>query len=277
MIEPRQDSPAPKPAEGPRAHKSREDFRSYESPARTTVRELYRLNHQHQTYALGEAKRKEYLGLRRATMGVWEAMEYLDTLVDDSDPDIELSQLEHLLQTAEAIRADGHPDWFVLTGLVHDLGKVLCLWGEPQWAVVGDTFPVGCGFRPTIVYPELFAANPDTREKRFRGRLGVYEEGCGLANVRLSWGHDEYMYHVVKDQLPEPALYVIRYHSFYAAHRERDYEDLMDDRDKRMFEWVRAYNPYDLYSKSPVPKDAATLRPYYEALIAKYLPAPLRF
>ena len=35
------------------------------------------------------------------------------TLVDDSDPDIELDQLQHLLQTAEAIRQDGHPDWFV--------------------------------------------------------------------------------------------------------------------------------------------------------------------
>ena len=36
--------------------------------------------------------------------------------------------------------------WFVLVGLIHDLGKVLCLFGEPQWAVVGDTFPVGCAF-----------------------------------------------------------------------------------------------------------------------------------
>ena len=265
------------PPDGLKPHKARQDYRNYESPARATVRELYRLNHQHQTYAFGEAKRKEYLGLRRRQLGVWEAMEYLDTLVDDSDPDIELSQLEHLLQTAEAIRADGHPDWFVLTGLVHDLGKVLCLWDEPQWAVVGDTFPVGCGFRSSVVYPELFASNPDAQEERFQGRLGIYEEGCGLANVRLSWGHDEYMYHVVKDHLPEPALYMIRYHSFYAAHRERDYEDLMDERDKRMFEWVRAYNPYDLYSKSPEPKDAQALRPYYEALIAKYLPGKLRF
>ena len=38
-------------------------------------------------------------------MGVWEAMEYLNTLVDDSDPDTDLTQIEHLLQTAEAIRA----------------------------------------------------------------------------------------------------------------------------------------------------------------------------
>lgn len=257
--------------------KARQDFRNFDRPSRATVRELYRLNHKHQTYDFVEAKRKEFLGLDRMRMGVWEAMEYLDTLVDDSDPDIELSQLDHLLQTAEAIRADGHPDWFVLTGLIHDLGKVLCKWGEPQWAVVGDTFPVGCGFRESIVYPELFADNPDLRQSRFQGLRGVYEEGCGLAKVRLSWGHDDYMYHVVKDYLPEPALYMIRYHSFYAAHRERDYEDLMDEHDRRMFEWVRTYNPYDLYSKSPTPPDATELRPYYEQLIARFLPAKLRW
>jgi inositol oxygenase len=48
-------------------------------------------------------------------------------VVDESDPDIELPQIAHRLQTAEAIRADGHPDWFVLTGFVHDLCKVLRL------------------------------------------------------------------------------------------------------------------------------------------------------
>ena len=74
-------------------------------------------------------------------MSVVDALTFLNTLIDDSDPDIELDQLQHLLQTSEAIRADGHEDWFVLTGLIHDLGKVLCLFGEPQWAVVGDTFP----------------------------------------------------------------------------------------------------------------------------------------
>ena len=63
-------------------------------------------------------------------MGIWEAMEYLNTLVDDSDPDTELTQIEHLMQTAEAIRADGHPRWFILTGLIHDLGKILCLLGR---------------------------------------------------------------------------------------------------------------------------------------------------
>ncbi|MBC8001570.1 MAG: inositol oxygenase, partial [Opitutaceae bacterium] len=114
--------------------KKKEQFRNYEAEARPTVREFYRINHQQQTYDFVQAKKMEFLSLSRLQMGIWEAMEYLNTLVDDSDPDTDLSQLEHLLQTAEQIRADGHPRWFILTGLIHDLGKMLCLYGEPQWA-----------------------------------------------------------------------------------------------------------------------------------------------
>ena len=98
-------------------------------------------------------------------------MEFLNTLVDDSDPDTDLSQIEHLMQTAEAIRADGHPRWFILTGLIHDLGKILCLFGEPQWAVVGDTFPVGCRYSDKIVFPEFFADNPDSQVPEYQTPL----------------------------------------------------------------------------------------------------------
>jgi inositol oxygenase len=255
--------------------RAKEEFRNYEAPARDTVREFYRLNHQYQTYDFVMKKREEFLKFNRKQLTVWEAMEFLNTLVDDSDPDIELDQLQHLLQTAEAIRQDGHPDWFVLTGFIHDMGKVLCLFGEPQWAVVGDTFPVGCRFSEKIVYPEFFAANPDSKDSRYNTPYGIYEPGCGLKNVTMSWGHDEYLYQITKDFLPEPALYMIRYHSFYAQHREHAYEHLMDDHDREMFEWVKKFNPYDLYSKSPVPPVATELRPYYEDLISRYLPASI--
>ena len=252
-------------------------FRNYDAPARASVRELYRQNHEGQTLDFVRARKKQYLGLDRKRMTAWEALEFLDTLVDDSDPDLDLSQIQHALQTAEAIRKDGHPRWFVATGLVHDLGKVLCLFGEPQWAVVGDTFPVGCAFSPRIVYPELFEGNPDRAVPAYQTRLGIYEEGCGLDAVHLSWGHDEYLYQVLKDHLPEEALYMIRYHSFYPAHREGEYGFLMNDRDRSMFEWVRAFNPYDLYSKSAVPPDRKTLEPYYRELVAEFFPEPLRF
>ncbi len=256
--------------------KAKEEFRNYEAPARDTVKEFYRLNHTYQTYDFVMEKRNEFLKFDRKEMPVWKAMEFLNTLVDDSDPDIELDQLQHLLQTGEAIRRDGHPDWFVLTGFIHDMGKVLCLFGEPQWAVVGDTFPVGCKHSDKIVYPEFFALNPDSTNEKYNTKYGVYSHGCGLRNVQMSWGHDEYLYQITKDYLPESALYMIRYHSFYAQHREHAYEHLMDDHDREMFEWVKKFNPYDLYSKNPVPPKVDELKPYYEDLIAKYLPATVK-
>jgi inositol oxygenase len=252
-------------------------YRQYEDPARDTVKEFYRLNHTFQTYDFVQAKRADYLRFNRKEMTVWDAFEFLNKLVDDSDPDTDLSQFQHLLQTAEAIRHDGHPDWMVLTGLMHDMGKVLCLFGEPQWAVVGDTFPVGCAYTNKIVYPEFFSANPDFENPIYNTRLGVYKEGCGLRNVTMSWGHDEYVYNMLKDYLPEPALYMLRYHSFYAWHREGEYGYLLDQHDREMLKWVDLFNPYDLYSKNPVAPDWEKLKTYYESLVKKYLPTYLKF
>ena len=257
--------------------KEQEAFRNYSASTPPVVREFYRLNHTYQTRDFVLQKKREYTGLNRCEMGVWEALEFLNTLVDDSDPDTDLSQIEHNLQTAEAIRRDGHPRWMVLTGLIHDLGKVLCLWGEPQWAVVGDTFPVGCAWSKKIVFPEFFSDNPDRLVPQYQTKNGVYEEGGGLDKVDMSWGHDEYLYHVVKDHLPEPALYMIRYHSCYPIHREHEYGHLMNDQDREMFQWVDKFNPYDLYSKGHDKPSATKLRPYYEELIREYFPEKLRF
>jgi inositol oxygenase len=253
------------------------DFRKFDDSAPDGVREFYRLNHAGQTREFVLAKKRQYSARTRAGMGIWEALDYLNTLVDESDPDTDLSQIEHNLQTAEAIRRDGHPRWMVLTGLLHDLGKVLCLYGEPQWAVVGDTFPVGCAWSDKIVFPEFFKDNPDSRVPRYQTRLGVYDEGCGLDNVDLSWGHDEYLYQVMKDYLPEEGLYMIRYHSFYPGHRERAYDCLMNDKDRAMFEWVRKFNPYDLYSKSAERPKLADVKPYYDELVHEYFPAKIAF
>ena len=93
----------------------------------------------------------------------------------------------------------------------------------------------------------------------------------------MSWGHDEYLYHILKDYLPEPALYMIRYHSFYSQHREGAYDHLMSAHDHEMFKWVEKFNPYDLYSKAPTPPNVKELRPYYEDLAAKFLPDTLKF
>jgi inositol oxygenase len=257
--------------------KKTEEYRNYEDPVRDTVREFYRLNHTYQTYEFVKQKQKEYLSFDKKEMPVWDAFQFLNQLVDDSDPDTDLDQFQHLLQTSEAIRRDGHPDWMVLVGLMHDMGKVLCLFGEPQWAVVGDTFPVGCAYSDKIIYPEYFVNNPDYNDPRYNTKYGVYEPNCGLRKVDMSWGHDEYIYHMMKDYIPEPGLYMLRYHSFYAWHREGAYDHLLDDHDREMLKWVKLFNPYDLYSKSPEPPDWNKLKGYYTELIDKYLPKTLKF
>ncbi len=257
--------------------KSTTEFRNYDEPVRDTVKEFYRLNHKYQTYDFVQEKRNDFLQFSRKEMTVWDAFDFLNKLVDDSDPDTDLTQLQHLLQTSEAIRKDGHPDWMVLTGLMHDLGKVLCLFGEPQWAVVGDTFPVGCAYSDKIVYPEYFKNNPDFNNIIYQSKYGVYKPNCGLRNVIMSWGHDEYIFQLMKDYLPEEGLYMLRFHSFYSWHREGAYEHLLDDHDKEMLKWVQLFNPYDLYSKSPEPPDWDKLKSYYENLVKKYLPETLKF
>jgi inositol oxygenase len=80
------------------------------------VVKFYQEQHEKQTVASVIEKRKRFSSLNHAKMGVWDALELLNTLVDNSDPDTELSQIEHCLQTSEALRKDGQPRWLILTG-----------------------------------------------------------------------------------------------------------------------------------------------------------------
>ena len=239
------------------SEKDKTAFRAY-STACSRVKNFYKEQHSKQTVAYNLQARHSFRTKTRATMTVWEAIERLNTLIDESDPDTSLSQIDHLLQSAEAIRRDGKPRWMQLTGLIHDLGKLLFFFGaEGQWDVVGDTFPVGCAFDERIIYPGSFQGNPDHGHEIYGTKYGIYSPGCGLDNIMLSWGHDEYLYHIVKEQstLPDEALAMIRYHSFYPWHSAGAYRELMNRKDEDMLRAVKAFNPYDLYSKSDdIPK-----------------------
>jgi inositol oxygenase len=46
----------------------------------------------------------------------------------------------------------------------------------------------------------------------------------------------------------------------------------MNDHDREMFQWVRAFNPYDLYSKNHEPSNVKALKRYYDDLISEYFP-----
>ncbi|OMO72349.1 Inositol oxygenase [Corchorus olitorius] len=253
-------------------------FRDYhvESERQKGVEEFYRTNHINQTVDFVKRMREEYGRLNKVEMSIWECCELLNEFVDESDPDLDEPQIEHLLQTAEAIRKD-YPDedWLHLTGLIHDLGKVLLhpAFGElPQWAVVGDTFPVGCAFDESIIHHKYFQENPDYKNPVYNTKYGIYTEGCGLDNVLMSWGHDDYMYLVAKENkttLPSAGLFIIRYHSFYALHRADAYKHLMNAEDIENLKWLTIFNKYDLYSKSKVRIDVEKVKPYYLSLIKK--------
>jgi inositol oxygenase len=80
---------------------------------------------------------------------------------------------------------------------------------------------------------------------------------------------------VTRNYLPEPAQYMLRYHSFYAAHQHGAYRRLMNEQDERMFEWVRKFSPYDLYSKGSERPKLDELKAYYEDLVAEFFPAQI--
>lgn len=247
------------------------------------VRRTYKEMHTVQDVNFVTRKLSQWCQFDHAEMTIMEALEKLNSLVDESDPDVNIPNSVHAFQTAERIR-EVHPDkeWLQLTGLVHDLGKVMAVWGEPQSSVVGDTFPVGCAFSDKIVFGvDSFSDNDDLDNPKFSGKLGIYEEGCGLRKVMMSWGHDEYLFRVLTNHasctLPEEAMYMIRFHSFYPWHTGEDYNYLCDEKDMRMLEWIREFNKFDLYSKSDDVPDVENLISYYENLVAKYIPGKIKF
>uniref|UniRef100_A0A182P8Z2 Inositol oxygenase n=1 Tax=Anopheles epiroticus TaxID=199890 RepID=A0A182P8Z2_9DIPT len=261
-------------------------FRDYtvdeNDPLKERVRRTYKLMHTHQTVDFVKGRHADWLKFDHFKATIRQALEKLNDLVDESDPDLDLPNIVHAFQTAERARAEfPELDWLHLTGLIHDLGKVMAFYGEPQWAVVGDTFPVGCEWGPSIVYREdSFVDNPDGANLKYNTKNGMYEPHCGLEKLTMSWGHDEYLYRVLKHNrstLPDQALHMIRYHSFYPWHSGGDYHHLTNEKDEQTKQWVLMFNRYDLYTKSTTLPDIDALWPYYQGLIDKYCPGELEF
>lgn len=258
-------------------------FRNYDAPdVSVAVKEHYRKMRKNQTLAYVKNMHKKYLRFDKP-MDLWEAMRHLNSLIDVSDPDLDLPNVQHLIQSAEAIRADGRPDWMQLTGLIHDLGKVMFLWGSDedgtsqheQWGMVGDVFVVGCALPDSCVYPEFNKTNPDMQDDRYNTPLGIYREGCGIDKVDLAWGHDEYLYQVLKhhetNTLPEAAMVMIRYHSFYPWHSGGAYTELLNEKDEQYLKIIKDFNQYDLYTKSQKTYDLEEVLGYYRPIAEKYL------
>lgn len=261
----------------------KKSFRNYEQGDITAaVKEHYRKMRSRQTYAYVQRMKEKYLTYD-TPMDLWDAMAKLNELIDVSDPDLNLPNVQHLIQSAEAIRADNRPDWMQLVGLIHDLGKMMFVKGcdddgtsqAEQWGMVGDVFVVGCRLPDTCVYPEFNQLNPDMQDEVYGSELGPYQRGCGLDNVDLAWGHDEYLYQVLKhhpdNRIPQAGMVMIRYHSFYPWHTGGSYSQFTNEQDKQYKEWILDFNQYDLYTKSQKIYNLDEVRDYYEPIAEKYL------
>jgi inositol oxygenase len=152
------------------------------------------------TVDVTQALRKRFLDERPMAFTMREAVQYYNDIVDESDPDMDSEpQVIHAIQCAIGAQTSGLPEWAVVIGFIHDVGKLLVKLGLRQPFVVGDQWPVGCAPSPKIVCSEFFAANPDTHHPTYSTKLGMYEEKCGLGRLVMAFGHDEYLFRVLSD------------------------------------------------------------------------------
>jgi inositol oxygenase len=258
-------------------------LRSYEEGTRQYY--LYKEMHEKQTYEYVQSKLKEYTKFNKGEYHVADVLEEMDNFIDPSDPDMDLPNSIHAYQTAERIRKK-HPLGyeFQICGLIHDIGKILFKFGEPSWAVVGDTFVTGCAYPKSIVYYDTLKGNPDFNDKRYNTEYGVYEKNCGLDNLAISFGHDEYLYRVLKHNkdlgmhnMDDKYLNMIRFHSFYPWHNEGEYKHLLnEEEDNEILLDVLDLNQYDLYSKEDTDFVLTDeIKSYYSNLLSIYFPKKL--
>lgn len=242
---------------------------------------FYAEQHRNQTFDYVVGKLQQYENLENASMTMQKALLLMDSFIDPSDPDVSGANSIHAYQTAERIRKE-HPDDYQLQicGLIHDLGKVLFTLDEPCWAVVGDTYAVGCKFPASIVYYETMTENADCNHPIYSTEYGIYEPNCGIENLRLSFGHDEYLYRVLQKNtshlIGHEYQQLIRFHSFYPWHTGNEYSHLAKESDSDLKQRVIAFNKYDLYSKEDTQFELTNeIRDYYSKLLDIYFPEPL--
>ena len=242
---------------------------------------FYESMHKNQTHDYVKGKLQQYKSTYNQSFFMSEVLSQMDDFIDPSDPDTDQPNSFHAYQTAELIRKR-EPDNKALQicGLIHDFGKILFEFGEPAWAVVGDTYVVGCKFPETIVCYKTILENPDINDPILSTKMGIYKERCGIENLMITFGHDEYLYNVLQRNtnhlFPKKYQDIIRFHSFYPWHTGGSYREFMKPEDDEILKNVLSFNQYDLYSKAEdtfiVTDD---IKKYYNNLINEFFPAPL--
>lgn len=190
--------------------------------------------------------REKYLDPVIGRTHVWPLFDKLAVCIDPTDTQLNCtSQLTHALQVAEGMTEAGiRDDDLLVAALVHDLGKLLLLYGEAPENVV-------C----------------------FNEPIGDYEPGVGLDTCVFQWNHDEFLYSRLKDQVPDHISWLIRYHSI----RIEPSEPYMDARDREYTEkYLRLFKRFDLGTKSMFRLPRRQIRDY-RSLIEDAFPTEIEF
>lgn len=257
------------------------DFRKF-SNASENVSNNYKIARENQNINYVLKMKNDFKNRKKEKLNFWDVIDKLSNFIDISDPDVNMPNSFHLFQSAESAKNDSQPEWFQLVCLIHDIGKIMYLWGNDndgtsvknQWGIVGDTFITGCKIPDSIIYPEFNLLNSDNIKY---DNIGIYSKNCGLDNCHVSWGHDEFMYNILlnnNNKLPEEAYYIIRYHSLYLWHDKNEYSYFENEKDKNMKKWVKLFNKYDLYTKKNdinyIKNNIEKLKQYYNNLLNYY-------
>jgi hypothetical protein len=201
--------------------------------------------HAAQTPEQADALRLKYRNPLFGEIQTWKLFEMLAHCVDSSDEALYcVSQETHVLQTIEAMEADGMAsEELVLAALTHDIGKVALLKGE----LPANLFGVN----------DLLAGAP----------------GCGLDECTLQWSSDDLGWSRLKDWLPAPVAWLVRYHSIVPARCE----SYLNARDRDFVQrHLGPFQVYDICSKSPFFKPRRRLEDY-RPIAEKYLPVTIAF
>lgn len=265
------------------------------SNAPASVKKFYRNQRRGVTAETTLKDRAAFLPLRKGKKSMWSLVQTARKYADGSDPDHIKAQLLHLYGAAKKAMDMKMPKWFVLTCLIHDGGKFLMEW-IPEHRVVGDTFPHLVKPGTEEIFHEEFKLNKDWRLVSKKGSTGFYRKHCGLDAMLMNWGHDEYLFNIVFEWIKQNAefvkkswkctalelrlmLYMVRFHSFYAFHRQGGYRSLWSKTDEKLRPYLRVFSMFDLYSKPDKLPPLREMDKYFKPLVQGFFPAgmPVRY
>lgn len=279
-----------KEVEGTYKASKESNLRDYKN-APQSVKNFYRKQRRGVTAEMTLKDRKAFTSLKRGKLSMWGLVQRARKYADGSDPDHIKAQLLHLYGAAEKAQQKKMPNWFVLTCLIHDGGKFLMKW-IPEHRVVGDTFPHLVKPQEKEIFFEEFKHNKDWNNKSYQGKTGAYKKGCGIDNLLICWGHDEYLFQILFNWLKQNTefvkknwkctaleirllFYMVRFHSFYAFHREGAYKELWSKADAKLRPFLRVFSMFDLYSKPDKLPPIKELDKKYKPLVEKFFPGKL--